>query len=48
VLGNLDFLGRADSRQSIALATRFLYEWLPGHIREYDTPLVVSTYRPLW
>jgi hemerythrin-like metal-binding protein len=48
VLRNIDFLARADARQSIALATQFLHDWLPEHIRDYDAPLVVSTFRPLW
>lgn len=48
VLRNFIFLNRADSRQSIALSIQFLFEWLPGHIREHDTRLMRSTYRPLW
>jgi hemerythrin-like metal-binding protein len=48
VLRNVEYLNRADPRQSIALSIQFLYEWLPVHIREHDTPLVMSTYRPLW
>jgi hemerythrin-like metal-binding protein len=48
VLHNIDLLDCADTRQSIALTTQFLYRWLPAHIREFDAPLVVSTFRPLW
>lgn len=48
VLRSFAFLGRADQRQSIALAIQYLVDWLPAHIREHDMPLVVSTYRPLW
>ena len=48
VLRNLGFLGRGDTRQGLALAAQFLYAWLADHIRTYDAPLVVSTYRPLW
>jgi hemerythrin len=47
-LRSFDYLSRADSRQSIALSTQFLYQWLLEHISEHDTPLVMSTYRPLW
>ncbi len=48
VLRNMDFLGRAECRQGIGLSIRFLNTWLERHIREFDTPLVESTYRPLW
>jgi hemerythrin len=48
VMRNLDFLDLADARQCIALATQFLAKWLPEHIREYDAPLVITTFRPLW
>ena len=48
VLRNVGLLAHADTRQGLALAARFLHQWLAQHIREYDAPLVVSTYRPLW
>jgi hemerythrin-like metal-binding protein len=48
VLRNMGLLAHADTRQSLALAARFVHQWLMQHIREFDAPLVVSTYRPLW
>jgi hemerythrin len=48
VLRNIAFLHRADAHQAIALSLQYLVQWLPAHVREHDTPLVVSTYRPLW
>lgn len=48
VLRNIDFLGRAECHQGIALSIRFLDTWLERHIREFDTALVEATYRPLW
>jgi hemerythrin-like metal-binding protein len=48
VLRNIDFLGRAESHQGIALAIRFLNGWLERHIREFDIPLVEASYRPVW
>ncbi len=48
VLRNVAFLANADARQGLALAARFVYEWLAQHVRAFDAPLVVSTYRPLW
>jgi len=48
VLRNVGLLAHADTRQGLALAARFVHQWLGQHIREYDAPLVVSTYRPLW
>jgi len=48
VLHNLTLLSRADTRQCIALAAQFLAGWLPRHVREFDVPLVASTFRPLW
>ncbi len=48
VLRNIDCLMRADAHQGIALTIQFLCEWLPGHVREFDSALVATTYRPLW
>jgi len=48
VLRNVRLLAHADTRQGLALAARFVHEWLKHHIREFDAPLVASTYRPLW
>lgn len=47
-LRNLGFLAHADVRLGTALSIGFLEEWLAGHVRDYDAPLVVSTFRPLW
>jgi len=47
-LRNIDHLQRADVHQALALSLQFLAQWMPGHVREHDTPLVISTYRPLW
>jgi len=48
VLRNVGLLAHADTRQGLALAARFVHQWLGQHIREYDAPLVVTTFRPLW
>ncbi len=47
-LRNIDCLLRADAHQAIALTIQFLCDWLPGHVREFDSALVATTYRPLW
>lgn len=48
VLRNVAFLAHGDTRQGLALATRFVHQWLAQHVRAFDVPLVVSTFRPLW
>lgn len=48
VLRNVAFLANADTRQGLALAARFVHQWLEQHVRAFDVPLVVSTFRPLW
>jgi hemerythrin-like metal-binding protein len=42
VLRNFSLLTRADPRQGTALLARYLYEWLPGHIRDFDAPLLAQ------